>query len=58
MKKVGAPMTLAAAGLERDVVMARIAEIIGGTMSDLNCGSNPRPVNDPNAVTAFVMAAI
>jgi hypothetical protein len=33
--------------------MARIAEIIGGTMSDLNCGSNPRPVNDPNAVTAL-----
>ena len=58
MKKVGAPTTLAAAGLERDVVTARIADIIGGTMSDLNCGSNPRPVNDPNAVTAFVMAAI
>ena len=58
MKRVGAAMTLSAAGVDRNSVMARIAEIIGGTMSDLNCGSNPRPVNDPNAVAAFVQAAI
>jgi hypothetical protein len=37
--------------------MARIGEIIAGTMGDMNC-SNPRPVNDPNAVTALVMAAV
>jgi acyl-CoA reductase-like NAD-dependent aldehyde dehydrogenase/alcohol dehydrogenase class IV len=58
MKKIGAPMRLTDLGLPRDQLMARIAEIIGGTMSDLNCGSNPRPVNDPQAVAALVAAAI
>ncbi len=58
MKKIGAPMKLTDLGLEREPLLARIGEIIGGTMSDLNCGSNPRPVNDPNAVAALVTAAI
>nr|MBP9593494.1 iron-containing alcohol dehydrogenase [Steroidobacteraceae bacterium] len=58
MKNIGAPMRLTDLGLERDQLMARLPEIIGGTMSDLNCGTNPRPVNDPNAVAALVAAAI
>ncbi len=58
MMKVGAPMKLTDLGLPKDQVMVRIAEIIGGTMSDLSCGSNPRPVNDPQAVAALVAAAI
>jgi len=58
MKKIGAPMRLSDLGLDRDKVMARLPEIIAGTMSDLNCGTNPRPVQDPNAVAELVMAAI
>jgi acyl-CoA reductase-like NAD-dependent aldehyde dehydrogenase/alcohol dehydrogenase class IV len=58
MKKIGAPMKLSDLGLQREQVMARIGEIIAGTMGDLNCGSNPRPVSDPNAVAALVAAAI
>ena len=58
MKQVGAPMHLTDTGLERNAVLARIGEIIAGTMSDLNCGSNPRPVTDPNAVAELVQAAI
>ncbi|HOL36483.1 MAG TPA: aldehyde dehydrogenase family protein [Rubrivivax sp.] len=58
MKQVGAPMHLTDTGLERNAVLARIGEIIAGTMSDLNCGSNPRPVTDPNAVAEPVQAAI
>ena len=58
MKKVGAPMRLSDLGLERAQLMSRLPEIIGGTMSDLNCGSNPRPVQDPNAVAELVMAAL
>ena len=58
MRRIGAPMKLTDLGLQREQVMARIGEIIGGTMSDLNCGSNPRPVNDPNAVAALVAAAV
>ena len=58
MKRVGAATRITDLGIERDKVMARIGEIIAGTMGDMNCGSNPRPVNDPNAVTALVMAAV
>lgn len=58
MKSIGAPLRLSDLGLPREQLMGRMAEIIGGTMSDLNCGSNPRPVNDPQAVAALVAAAI
>ena len=34
------------------------ASLIGGTMSDLNGGSNPRPVVDPQAVTELIQATI
>jgi len=58
MQKIGAPMRLTDLGLKRDEVMARLPELIAGTMSDLNSGSNPRPVTDPNAVAELVVAAI
>jgi len=58
MKGIGAPLRLTDLALPREQVMARLPEIIGGTMSDLNCGANPRPVNDPQAVAALVAAAV
>ena len=58
MTKIGAPLRLTDLALGREQVMARLPEIIGGTMSDLNCGSNPRPVIDPDAVAEFVAAAV
>jgi alcohol dehydrogenase class IV len=58
MVKIGAAVRLTDLGLSREQLMARIPELIGGTMSDLNVGTNPRPVNDPNAVAELVMAAI
>ncbi len=58
MKSIGAPMRMTDLGLEREQVMARLPELIMGTMSDLNCGSNPRPVNDPTAVAALIAAAV
>lgn len=58
MRRIGAPMQLSDLGFDRGQLQARLPDIIAGTMSDLNCGSNPRPVVDPNAVAEFVMAAI
>ncbi|MBP7012720.1 MAG: aldehyde dehydrogenase family protein [Steroidobacteraceae bacterium] len=58
MKNIGGPMRLTDLGLQRDQVMARLPEIIAGTMSDLSCGTNPRPVNDPGAVAELIMAAV
>ena len=58
MNRIGAPMRLGDLGLDRGQLLARLPELIGGTMSDLNCGSNPRPVHDPNAVADLIMAAL
>ena len=43
LMKWSVPRWLAAAGLERHVVLPRIAEVIGGTMSDLNWRHQPAP---------------
>lgn len=58
MAGIGAPMRLGDLGLDREAVLRRLPEIVAGTMSDLNCGSNPRPVIDPDAVSALVLAAV
>ncbi len=58
MKRIGAPLRLSELGLPPDQVLPRLGELIGGTMSDLNAGQNPRPVNDPNAVAAFVQSVV
>jgi len=58
MTRIGAPLRLTDLGLDRGQLLARMPELVAGTMSDLNCGSNPRPVQDPAAVAELVMAAL
>lgn len=58
MTRIGAPMRLGDLGFTREQLMGRLPELIAGTMSDLNCGTSPRPVQDPNAVAELIMAAM
>ena len=58
MKRIGQPLRLTELGIAADKIMASFPALIGGTMSDLNGGSNPRPVVDPQAVTELIQATI
>jgi alcohol dehydrogenase class IV len=58
MKKVGQPTRLSEFGVAAADVMRQFEALVAGTMSDLNNGSNPRPVVDPAAVTEMLMATV
>jgi len=58
MVRIGAARRLSEAGIATETVLPRLAEVIGGTMSDLNGGTNPRPITDPQAVAAMVQAVL
>jgi aldehyde dehydrogenase (NAD+) len=58
MQRIGAARRLSDLGFKAEDIAARMAELIGGTMSDLNGGTNPRPIIDPQAVAAFVQSVI
>lgn len=57
MKAIGQPLRLSEL-VPGDKLMASFEQIIAGTMSDGSTMYNPRPVNDPAAVAAFIQSAI
>ncbi len=57
MKAIGQPLRVSEL-IPMDKIMASFEQIVAGTMGDGSTMFNPRPVNDPAAVAAFIQSAI
>jgi lactaldehyde reductase len=57
MQAIGQPMRLSEL-VEKDKMLAQMEQLVAGTMSDGSAMYNPRPLNDPAAVAAFIQSAI
>jgi len=57
MRTIGQPLRVSEV-VPVDRITSQIEQIVIGTMSDGSATFNPRPVNDPAAVAAFVQSAI
>ena len=57
MRTIGQPLRVSEL-VPRDRILSQLGQIVAGTMSDGSTIFNPRPVNDPAAVVAFVQNAI
>jgi len=57
MQAIGQPMRVSEL-VPKDAILAQLEKIVAGTMSDGSTIYNPRPVNDPEAVGAFVQSTI
>ena len=57
MKTIGQPMRLSEI-IDRGKIMAQLEQLVAGTMSDGSAMYNPRPLNDPAEVVAFIMSTI